>query len=129
MYKYNVQDRDLDPVRKLVQRAHRQMGAGNMLKLLKNLRSIADKGGGFIDVGTLCSGCDLIMHALLEMVQEWKEIWDISLEVRHLFACEVDPERQKFIINTWAPQSVFADITKMHDDRAYCVRAGANVPN
>ena len=113
----------------MVQRAHRQMGAGNMLKLIKNLRSLAAKHGGFIDVGTLCSGCDLIMHVLLEMVEEWKDIWDIDLEVRHLYACEVDPDRQKFLINTWGPACVFADITKMHDDRAFCVRAGANAPN
>ena len=118
----------VDPVRVVFQRVHKQMGAANILRLMRNLQGIAAEHMGSLEVGTLCSGCDLLMHVLTEMSYEWMSTWAIELKFDHSFACEIDPERQQFLINTWSPHRLFPDITKMNEDRAFCVRAQAMAP-
>ena len=78
--------------------------------------------------GTLCSGCDLIAHVLDCFATYWSETWGFGISFRHAFACEIDPQRQEFLRRTWDPECIFDDITKMNQEKAYCVKASRQVP-
>ena len=95
-----------DPLRLVIREAHMAMGSHNLRHLLESLTTYIQKFGNIINVGTMCSGSDLLFHALEQLSLHWKEEYGFQLDFQHSFACECISERIKFIQAEWGPRQL-----------------------
>ena len=70
---------------------------------------------GVLQVGTGCSGTDLILTVLNSLSDYWKQVWDLKLQVEHTFSVEKEEFKQKFILQHHSPSALFSDITTLTD--------------
>ena len=82
------------------------MGSHNLRHLLESLTTYIQKFGNVINVGTMCSGSDLLFHSLGQLSLHWKEEYGMQVEFAHSFACEIAPERIKFVQAKCGPRQL-----------------------
>eukprot|EP00959_Pyramimonas_sp_CCMP1952_P131617 2751996-Pyramimonas_sp.AAC.1 len=64
---------------------------------------------GGVKVGTACSGTDLILKVLSDLMQLWGDKCGVYAKVHHVFAVEKEPFKRNFILQHWSPDHLFDD--------------------
>eukprot|EP00929_Paragymnodinium_shiwhaense_P075282 TRINITY_DN3847_c0_g1_i2.p1 TRINITY_DN3847_c0_g1~~TRINITY_DN3847_c0_g1_i2.p1 ORF type:complete len:748 (-),score=123.62 TRINITY_DN3847_c0_g1_i2:81-2324(-) len=80
------------------------------MRLQQQLRDCS--GGIFgrkLSLGTDCAGAEAPVYAILELSKALKEM-GLSLELDHMFSCDVDKASQIFIQNNMPPRALFVDM-------------------
>jgi DNA-cytosine methyltransferase len=90
---------------------------GQKLKEVGKLRKIR--------VGTMCSGTDSPILAMRAIADAFHAAQCGSLEVQHIFSCEFDREKQKFLKANYPEMGIlFDDVTKLGNKSALDVISG-----
>ncbi|RPA73956.1 hypothetical protein BJ508DRAFT_333534 [Ascobolus immersus RN42] len=75
-------------------------------------------GSRKLRVGTMCSGTESPLLALGMITRSMKEQYGVTIEVEHLFSCEIEPFKQAYIERNFRPPILFRDITELGEDEA-----------
>ena len=90
--------------------------------------------GGVIKLATLCSGSDNPVVWTVAWIRVCRaEILQVDLDhpraspaghYRHMFSCEISVPKQAWIRKNIIPELLFADVSRLGHDKAYCVLSG-----
>jgi hypothetical protein len=70
-------------------------------------------------VATACSGTDLVVVVLKELARYWQTTFGIDLKMRHLFACEKNPDVVKWLVGQFPDcEAIMTDIEHLGSDWA-----------
>lgn len=69
-------------------------------------------------VATMCSGTESPLLALDLIRRYILEHYNISLEVEHVFSCEIEPFKQAYIERNFQPPLLFRDVCELGEDEA-----------
>ena len=73
-------------------------------------------------VGTMCSGTESPLLAL-QLISEAMELNEAmsgrTLQVEHIFSCEIEPFKQAYIERNFHPPILFRDVTELGGEEAY----------
>jgi hypothetical protein len=67
-------------------------------RLVSELGRLFEKQDTF-SFGSACSGSDLIQHYIALLFSRWSQDMGVQLKAEWTFACELDPEKQEFLID------------------------------
>ncbi|EGN96836.1 hypothetical protein SERLA73DRAFT_93465 [Serpula lacrymans var. lacrymans S7.3] len=85
--------------------------------------------GRKLRVATMCSGTESPLLALDLICRSLSEQHDISLDIEHVFSCEIEPFKQAYIERNFQPPLLFRDVCELGEDEAYATTAyGALAP-
>jgi site-specific DNA-cytosine methylase len=70
-------------------------------------------------VATMCSGTESPLLALNLISRAIKEQHGISIEIHHVFSCEIEPYKQAYIERNFAPPILFRDVCELGGDQAH----------
>ena len=133
-----------DPAAMFDDMVHNQLCQnGTNLQILKPL--LKTLHGRSLKVATMCSGTespvlalDMIKDAIEDLIQTHNitiELEDGSqvtptLQLEHVFSCEIEPFKQAYIQRNFQPSRLFRDIRELGQDQAHTAYGGkADVPN
>ena len=91
-----------------------QMSPQQLDSLTQGVKGLVSTSGGRLKIGTMCSGSDLIVPVFKQLwarISQYREL--LAAEVEHLFAVEVDQQKQRWILENGSPTYFFKDITLM----------------
>ena len=78
-----------------------------------------------ISVGTACSGTDVAVLALRELLMKARKLFGVKVSVRHLFSCESDPHVQDFLVEHHpGMEALVGDMKFLDGDSAPTVKKG-----
>ena len=66
-----------------------------------------------INVGTACSGSEFYLTALPHLEEELSKRLHRRIRFDHRWSCELDPQKRQWIVDNFAPQKLFADLTQL----------------
>lgn len=78
------------PLRTAVELWHAQLPAAVLVELRSIAQALVDSP---LAVATACSGTDIALLALSEIVDHWQDLFELRPQVRHLFSCEKNKAR------------------------------------
>ena len=74
--------------------------------------------GRKLRVATMCSGTESPLLALDLICRSIKEKYGVSLEIEHVFSCEIEPFKQAYIERNFRPPILFRDVCELGDEYA-----------
>ena len=74
---------------------------------------VRSRGGKPLRVATMCSGTEAPMIALTHIKKAILEVHGLSLNVEHVFSCEIEPFKQAYIEANFQPAKLFRDIREL----------------
>ena len=78
--------------------------------------------GRKLRVATMCSGTESPLLALDLICRSIRDLYGMSLEVEHVFSCEIEPFKQAYIERNFKPPLLFRDVCELGDSHAYVIR-------
>jgi site-specific DNA-cytosine methylase len=76
-------------------------------------------------VGSGCSGCDIQFYTLEQLSVCWTKRFDITVKFKLLFACENDPDKQRWLRRQRPDLTIlFADMADLSNTRAHNIISG-----
>ncbi|KAF9454298.1 hypothetical protein P691DRAFT_845153 [Macrolepiota fuliginosa MF-IS2] len=75
--------------------------------------------GRKLRVATMCSGTESPLLALELIQKSILEQHGLSLEVEHVFSCEIEPFKQAYIERNFHPPILFRDVCELGDEEAH----------
>ncbi|KAH9975966.1 hypothetical protein BGW80DRAFT_1168904 [Lactifluus volemus] len=75
--------------------------------------------GRKLRVATMCSGTESPLLALNLISRAMTEKFGTTIEVEHVFSCEIVPFKQAYIERNFQPPLLFRDVCELGDDYAY----------
>jgi hypothetical protein len=75
--------------------------------------------GRTLRVATMCSGTESPLLALNLISRAMTEKYGITIDVEHVFSCEIVPFKQAYIERNFQPPLLFRDVCELGDDYAY----------
>jgi site-specific DNA-cytosine methylase len=108
-----------------------QMSPQQLDYLTRGVNGLVSTSGGRLKIGTMCSGSDLIVPVFKQL---WARIYQYcelpAAEVEHLFAVEVDQQKQRWILENGSPTYLFKDITLMGEETGMdvCSQQEVSIP-
>ena len=91
---------------------------GGSLEGLKLADLASELAGRPIRVATMCSGTESPLLALDMICKALHEQHGVSLNVEHVFSCEIEPFKEAYIERNFAPPLLFRDIRELDRDEA-----------
>lgn len=86
----------------------------DIVRRVPALKGVAEHlGDRKLRVGTMCSGTESPLLALGMISRSMKETYGVTIEVEHLFSCEIEPFKQAYIERNFRPPILFRDITEL----------------
>jgi hypothetical protein len=79
--------------------------------------------GRKLRVATMCSGTESPLLALNLISRAMTEKFGTTIEVEHVFSCEIVPFKQAYIERNFQPPLLFRDVCELGDDYACVVQA------
>ena len=79
-------------------------------------------------VGSMFTGSESVAVTLSVLCQFWQGMYGISLDVRHVFMCENNEQKQAFLLQQHEPPVLFRDAHDLGNLSAWCCVAGEAVP-
>ena len=67
-------------------------------------------GDETIAIGTACSGSDMITICLEVYLQKVQELIGVNKELRHMFVCESNKQKQEFLSSQFEVKNLFGDV-------------------
>jgi site-specific DNA-cytosine methylase len=93
---------------------HGRLSASRILKLRDGLMILHQVGHGSVRLGTACSGSDLIVNVLEELLKFYSTMFGLNVTTTHCFACESVRFKQEWIIKHFQPGRLFPDLKELH---------------
>lgn len=90
-------DAELTPIRAAIEAWHAQLSPGTIISLRDNLERLS-KECPEITLGTACSGSDIVVIVLRELIDYWEQAFGVSFRLRQSFACESNKAVQNFLL-------------------------------
>ncbi|KAF8323124.1 hypothetical protein DL93DRAFT_2162312 [Clavulina sp. PMI_390] len=78
-------------------------------------------------VATMCSGTEAPLLALGQLARAIQEDHGVTLNIEHVFSCEIEPFKQGYIERNFRPPILFRDVCELGNDEA-TTAYGAKVP-
>ena len=75
--------------------------------------------GRTLRVATMCSGTESPLLALNLISRAMTEKYGTTIDVEHVFSCEIVPFKQAYIERNFQPPLLFRDVCELGDDYAY----------
>jgi hypothetical protein len=75
--------------------------------------------GRTLRVATMCSGTESPLLALNLISRALTEKYGTTIDVEHVFSCEIVPFKQAYIERNFQPPLLFRDVCELGDDYAY----------
>ena len=88
-----------------------KLTSAQKLTLRARLEELSAALSGNITIATGCSGTDLVVYALQDILDDWADVFGFRCDVTELFACENMPFKQLFLEKTVAPPIIFPDLS------------------
>ena len=87
--------------------------------------------GRKLRIATMCSGTESPLLALDLICNALKEQHDTTLEIEHVFSCEIEPFKQAYIERNFHPPIIFRDVCELGGEKAsvccfYCFQFRSN---
>ena len=93
----------------------------DIVSRLSEVKALAEHiEGRKLRVATMCSGTESPLLALNLISRAMTEKFGITIEVEHVFSCEIVPFKQAYIERNFQPPLLFRDVCELGDDYA-CV--------
>ena len=70
-------------------------------------------------VATMCSGTESPLLALNLISRAIKDQHGVSIQIHHVFSCEIEPYKQAYIERNFAPPILFRDVCELGRDQAH----------
>ena len=86
---------------------------GGFVSKLRRLSGNLDSCFSDVELGTACSGSDIIIHVLTELFTFYKHTYGITLNLRPRFACELDPEKRAFLQAQFDQDTIYENVTEL----------------
>lgn len=67
----------------------------------------------------MCSGTESPLLALEETRRAIKSLWELDLQVEHVFSCEIEPFKQAYIERNFSPPLLFRDVCELGSAHAH----------
>lgn len=100
----------------------------DIVKSLPQVQDLAEHlGKRKLRVATMCSGTESPLLALGLISRAIKRIYGKTLEVEHVFSCEIEPFKQAYIERNFQPPILFRDVCELGEEEA-TTAYGAKVP-
>lgn len=94
----------------------------DMVSRIPKIQDVAKHiSGRKLRVATMCSGTESPLLALDLICRSVKEKYGLSIDVEHVFSCEIEPFKQAYIERNFQPPILFRDVCELGDDYAYVV--------
>ena len=74
--------------------------------------------GRKLRVATMCSGTESPLLALELIQKSIHDQYGLSLDVEHVFSCEIEPFKQAYIERNFHPPILFRDVCELGNERA-----------
>lgn len=92
----------------------------DIVSRLSEVKTLAEHiKGRKLRVATMCSGTESPLLALNLISRAMTEKFGITIEVEHVFSCEIVPFKQAYIERNFQPPLLFRDVCELGDDYAY----------
>ncbi|TFK48552.1 hypothetical protein OE88DRAFT_1664437 [Heliocybe sulcata] len=86
---------------------------------IPEIRGVAEHiQGRKLRVATMCSGTESPLLALEMICNSIQEQHGITVEVEHVFSCEIEPFKQAYIERNFRPPILFRDVCELSEDYA-----------
>lgn len=93
----------------------------DIVSRLSDVKALAEHiEGRKLRVATMCSGTESPLLALNLISRAMTEKFGTTIEVEHVFSCEIVPFKQAYIERNFQPPLLFRDVCELGDDYA-CV--------
>ena len=93
----------------------------DIISRLSEVKALAEHiEGRKLRVATMCSGTESPLLALNLISRAMTEKFGTTIEVEHVFSCEIVPFKQAYIERNFQPPLLFRDVCELGDDYA-CV--------
>ena len=92
---------------KALRHMHERIPMNYILRLQDNLAALA---GVPITFASGCAGTDLVVGVLGELTSLWYEMYGISVQFEHLWACDTKHIAQEWIKANWEPHRLFGEL-------------------
>ena len=76
---------------------HAQLSGEAIRELTEGLRKLVDVHGPRLPIGTAFAGREIAVKALATLEQYWRDVFDIEVYFHSALACEIKPEKRKFL--------------------------------
>jgi hypothetical protein len=94
----------------------------DIVSRLSEVKTLAEQiKGRKLRVATMCSGTESPLLALNLISRAMTEKFGITIDVEHVFSCEIVPFKQAYIERNFQPPLLFRDVCELGDDYAYVV--------
>jgi len=92
----------------------------DIVSRLPEVKTLAERiKGRTLRVATMCSGTESPLLALNLISRAMTEMYGITIDVEHVFSCEIVPFKQAYIERNFQPPLLFRDVCELGDDYAY----------
>lgn len=92
----------------------------DIVSRLSEVKTLAEHiKGRKLRVATMCSGTESPLLALNLISRAMTEKFGTTIEVEHVFSCEIVPFKQAYIERNFQPPLLFRDVCELGDDYAY----------
>jgi hypothetical protein len=84
------------------------------------IEKVVDRlNGRKLRVATMCSGTESPLLALRMITRSLLKDTGKTLDIEHIFSCEIEPFKQAYIERNFAPPILFRDVLELENDYAY----------
>jgi hypothetical protein len=92
----------------------------DIVSRLPEVKTLAEHiKGRTLRVATMCSGTESPLLALNLISRALTEKYGTTIDVEHVFSCEIVPFKQAYIERNFQPPLLFRDVCELGDDYAY----------
>ena len=96
----------------------------DLVSHIPKIRSVVEHiRGRKLRVATMCSGTESPLLALELIQKSILEQHGLTLEVEHVFSCEIEPFKQAYIERNFQPPLLFRDVCELGNEEAYVIVA------
>ena len=78
-------------------------------------------------LGTICSGTDIVVLVLDYLSQLWLKKFGVALIIEHVFSCEIDPVKRQFIESCFKSRFMFCDALTLTEGPQLDCHSGLHV--
>ena len=97
--------------------------ADKVLRLTAHLKAL-EQWPRNLNIGTGCSGTDVIMHSLDVLNSTWQSAYNTPIGIHHVWSCEKDKFKQDFILAHWQPMTLYNDMDDLRSGGGVDVCSG-----
>jgi hypothetical protein len=92
----------------------------DLVSRIPKIKDVAEHvAGRKVRVATMCSGTESPLLALELIQKSIQEQHGISLDIEHVFSCEIEPFKQAYIERNFHPPLLFRDVCELGNEEAY----------